>query len=266
MEDIRIACADDILKSLDMRGRGCVVIGAGQGIGAATCRALRGLGARVLCVDNDRGRAEAIAHDVASEAVVADVTKRVEVERVFARAHDLFGADLHGVVDIVGMAKNGPFEQIDDAAWDWQFDIVLRHAYLAMQIGGEMLARRGGGAMAFIGSFAGLQSIAGQVAYGTAKAALHHLVECAAHEFGPRNVRINAVAPGFVKTPRLMRFGEEFWKDVEGRLPLRRAAEPEDIAKTLVFLVSDMSTCMTGAVIPCDGAIAQVAAVRGFLG
>ena len=255
------AATNDILKSLDMTGRGVVVIGAGQGIGAATCRALRGLGANLLCVDNDRARGEAIAAEVGGAAVLADVTIRAGVEHVFATADAKFGDSLAGVVDIVGMASSRPIGEFDDDAWNWQFDIVLRHAFLAIQIGGEALAKRGGGAMAFVGSISGNLSIPGQSAYGTAKAALHHLVECSAHELGPRNVRVNAVAPGFVRTPRLERLGKGFWTEIESRLPLRRAAQPEDIAKGLVFLVSDMSTCMTGTVMALDGGIAQLANV-----
>ncbi len=257
--------ASHILKSLDMNGRGYVVIGAGQGIGAATCRGLASLGARVLCVDNDTGRGEAIAQEVGGIAAIADVTKREDMQRIFAEAHRHFGSSLAGVVDIVGMANTGPITALDDEAWDRQFDIVLRHAFLAIQIGGEALAARGGGSMAFVGSIAGNLSIAGQAAYGTAKAALHHLVETSAHEFGPRNVRINAVAPSFVRTPRLMRFGNEFWDEISSALPLRRPAEPDDIAKALVFLLSDMSTCMTGAIVPVDSGMAQVVAVKGFL-
>ncbi len=260
-----LALADDILKSLDMKGRGYVVIGAGQGIGAATCRALSGLGARVLCVDNDKARGEAIAREIDGVFSLADAAKREDVVRVFADAERLFGRDLSGVADIVGMAKSGRLAALSDDDWDQQFDIVLRHAFLAIQIGGEALAARGGGSMAFVGSLAGILSIAGQAAYGTAKAALHHLVETSAHEYGPKNVRINAVAPSFVRTPRLMRFGNDFWSEISGSLPLRRPAEPEDIAKALVFMLSDMSTCMTGAIMPVDSGMAQVMAVKGFL-
>lgn len=255
----------EILKSLDMTGRGYVVIGAGQGIGAATCRGLVGLGARVLCIDNDKERGEAIAAETGGVALIGDVRKREDVERVFAEAHRVFGDSLSGVVDIVGMAHTGPLGDMNDATWDAQFDIVLRHAFLTIQIGGEQLARRGGGAMAFVGSLSGTLSISGQAAYGTAKAALHHLVECASHELGPLQVRVNAVAPGFVRTPRLLRMGPEFWDDIAARMPLRRAAEPEDIAKALIFLVSDMSSCMTGAIVPLDGGITKVVAAPSFL-
>ncbi len=261
-----ISPADDILRSLEMKGRGYVVIGAGQGIGAATCRALAGLGARLLCVDNDRDRGEAIAHETGGSAIAADVTQRADVTRVFDEAHKLFGEDFCGAADIVGMAKTGRLAALTDEEWDWQFDIVLRHVFLTIQIAGERLAARGGGSLAFVGSIAGNLSIAGQSAYGTAKAALHHLVETSAHELGPKNVRVNAVAPSFVQTPRLMRFGAEFWDEISASLPLRRPAQPEDIAKALVFMLSDMSTCMTGAIMPVDGGMAQVVAVKGFLG
>ena len=260
-----VSPADDVAKSLDLKGRGYVVIGAGQGIGAATCRALGGLGARLLCVDNDSERAGAIAMETGGAAIVADVTKRADVTRVFAKAHDLFGQDLCGAADIVGMASIGPLAALTDQDWDQQFDIVLRHVFLTIQIGGEMLAARGGGSLAFVGSISGNLSIAGQSAYGAAKAALHHLVETAAHELGPKNVRVNAVAPSFVRTPRLMALGDGFWNDISAALPLRRPAEPADIAKAQVFMLSDMSTCMTGAIMPVDSGLAQVAAVKGFL-
>ena len=159
-----VSLEDDVLKSLDLKGRGYVVIGAGQGIGAATCRALAGLGARLLCVDNDVARGAAIAQETGASAVVADVTKRSDVARVFAQAHDLFGQDLCGAVDIVGMARIGPLGALTDDDWDQQFDIVLRHAFLTIQIGGERLATRGGGSLAFVGSISGQLSIDGQSA------------------------------------------------------------------------------------------------------
>ena len=108
------------------------------------------------CVDTERERAEAIAQEVKGAAVVADVTKRAGMQRIFDEAHRLFGGSLQGVVDIVGLAQNGPLSAIRDAKRDWQFVVVLRHACLAIQIGDE--------ALTFIGSFSGLQSIAGQAA------------------------------------------------------------------------------------------------------
>ena len=81
-------------------------------------------------------------------------------------------------------------------------------------------------------------------------------------ELGPRNIRINAVAPGFVRTPRLLAaLNESFWTGLNDYIPLRRAAEPSDIAKAILFFASDMSTCVTGTVLPIDGGLSTVAPV-----
>ena len=194
----------DYLASLRLDGQAFVVLGAGQGIGAQAALALAQAGARLLCVDRDAGLAEQIAAAVGGVACAADVTARTDMQRIFDTAHRQFGR-VHGAVDIVGVAGIRALVSVDDAAWAQQFDIVLRHAWLAIQIGGEMMAADGGGSLCFVGSMAGNLAVKDQVAYGTSKAALHHLVRGAAVEYAARGVRINAVAPGYVRTPRLNR-------------------------------------------------------------
>jgi NAD(P)-dependent dehydrogenase (short-subunit alcohol dehydrogenase family) len=244
--------------SLD--GRGFVVLGAGQGIGRQTAHALARAGACVLCVDRDPELAEAVAAEVEGVACVADVTARADVERVFAEATKRFGDSLGGLVDIVGMADIRSIPDTDDASWNRNFDLNVRHAYLAMQIGARAMAN--GGSMVFVSSISGTHSIENEVSYGAAKAALNHLVRGAAHELGPRNIRVNAVTPGFVRTPRLLAaLSEDFWTGLKAYIPLRRAAEPSDIAKAILFLASDMSSYVTGAVIPIDGGLSTVAPV-----
>ena len=244
----------------NLEGRGFVVLGAGQGIGRQTCHALAAAGGRVFCVDRDAELADAIAREVEGVACVADVTVRADVERVFAEAVGRFGDKLSGLVDIVGMADIRKLPDIDDASWDRNFDLNVRHAYLAIQIGARAMAN--GGSMVFVSSISGTHSIENEVSYGAAKAALNHLVRCAAHELGPQNIRVNAVTPGFVRTPRLLAaLSEDFWTGLKTYIPLRRAAEPSDIAKAILFLASDMSNYVTGAVIPIDGGLSTVAAV-----
>lgn len=252
----------DYLAGLRLAGRGFVVLGAGDGMGRQSCHALAQAGATVLCVDRDADRAENIAGEVGGIAVVGDVTGRPDATRVFQAASEHFGADFAGIVDIVGVAEIGSLSDVSDEVWDRQFAMVLRHAYLALQIGGPTLARRGGGAITFVGSLAGVRSVANQVAYGTAKAALHHLVRCSAHELGPRGIRVNAVAPGFVRTPRLLqRLGESFWSRVSEANPMRRVAIPADIARAILFLSSDLAGYVTGNVLTLDGGASQIAAL-----
>ncbi len=134
----------DFISQLRLDGRGMVVLGAGQGIGAATARALAQAGAKVLCVDKEADLAAQIAAEVGGVACVADVTRREDMERIFATARESLGS-VRGIVDIVGMAKLGPLSSFSDADYEWQFDVVLRHAFLALQIGGPLVAECGRG-------------------------------------------------------------------------------------------------------------------------
>jgi NAD(P)-dependent dehydrogenase (short-subunit alcohol dehydrogenase family) len=250
----------DYANPASLAGRGFVVLGAGQGIGRQTSHALAQAGAQVLCVDRDAELAAAIAEEVKGIPFVGDVAARADVERAFAVAAARFANGVSGLVDIVGIADIRAIPETDDAAWDRNFDLNVRHAYLAIQIGARAMTK--GGAMVFVSSISGTHSIANEVSYGAAKAALNHLVRGAAHELGARNIRVNAVTPGFVRTPRLLSaLSEDFWASLKSYIPLGRAAEPSDIANAILFLASDMSAYVSGAVIPIDGGLSVVAPV-----
>jgi NAD(P)-dependent dehydrogenase (short-subunit alcohol dehydrogenase family) len=240
-----------------LAGRVMVVLGGGNGIGRQTCHALAQAGARVVCVDRDQVRADAVAREVNGVAYAGDVTKRSDVERIFAAARKEGG--VRGVVDIVGMPHLGPLTKLDDRLWASQFDLVLTHAFLAIQVGGKAIADAGGGAMVFVASMSGMTQIPGQVAYGTAKAALIQLVAGMGLELGPMRVRVNAVAPGFVRTPRLnAMLSEQQWGQIGNLIPLGGPASPAEIAAPILFLCSDMSSHVTGQTLLVDGGIAGV--------
>ena len=253
--------ATDFISQLRLDGRGMVVLGAGQGIGAATARALAQAGAKVLCVDKEEDLAAQIAAEVEGVACAADVTRRAEMERIFATARERLGS-VRGIVDIVGMAKLGPLSSFSDADYEWQFDVVLRHAFLALQIGGPLVAECGGGAITFVGSISGEASLPNEVVYGASKAALHYLARGAALELGPRGVRVNVVSPGFTRTPRLNKMvSDERSAAIGEGIPLGRAATPEEIAGPLLFLSSDLSAHVNGEVLAVDGGMGAMAAI-----
>lgn len=249
----------DHLASARLDGRGYVVLGAGGGgLGDATCEALSAAGARLLCVDISEAQATEIAGRVRGKPWVADVTVRSDMMSVFEQADAIFDDRFSGVVDIVGMARSARIEEMNDAEIDRQFAIVLRHALLTVQLAGPMLARSGGGTLTFVGSISGMTAIPNQAFYGIAKAALHHLVLYAAQEFGPSGVRVNAVAPGFIATPRLKAIlPKEVWQHLANSNPLRRVAVPGDIAKAILFLVSNLSDYVTGNILTLDGGVSQ---------
>ncbi|MGH9206697.1 MAG: SDR family NAD(P)-dependent oxidoreductase, partial [Acidimicrobiales bacterium] len=230
---------------------------AGQGIGRQTSHALASAGATLFCVDKDPDLAGDIAAEVGGMAWSGDATVREDVESLFHRASASMGK-IDGLVDIVGMAQYADLLELDDEVWDWHFDIVLRHAYLAMQIGGRHLVEGtgGGGAMVFVASVSGITSAPRHAAYGAAKAGLMSLVRSGAVELGPAGVRVNAVAPGIVWTPRVSALlGDEGYRRNMENAPLRAVAFPADIAASILFLASDMSRYVTGHTLIVDGGV-----------
>jgi len=245
----------DYTSLLRLDGGPFVLLGAGNGIGRQTAHALSACGARVLCVDVDKARAEAVAAETDGVAYVADVTRRTAMKDLFAHAARELGP-VGGVVDIVGMARYAALDALDDQAWDWHFDLVLRHAWLAVQYGGAAVAEAGGGPLVFVASVSGLTAAPLHAAYGAAKAGLVSLVRSAAVELGPRGVRVNAVAPGAVWTPRVAGLlGEEGRRRNAENAPLGRMAEPSDIASALLFLASPLSSYVTGQTLVVDGGV-----------
>jgi NAD(P)-dependent dehydrogenase (short-subunit alcohol dehydrogenase family) len=237
---------------LRLDGRGFVLIGAGQGIGRQAAHALTQAGARVVCVDREADLADDIAAEVDGVAWSGDATDRDEVERLFDEATAAVGP-ITGIVDIVGMAQYQGLLDIDDANWTWHHDICLRHAYLAITIGGRRMKEAGGGTMAFVASVSGITAAPLHAAYGAAKAGLMALVKSAAVELGPHNIRVNAVAPGLVWTPRVSGYlGEKGREANLANSPVKRVAEPADIASALLFLSSDLAQCISGQTVVVD--------------
>ncbi|MBX6389138.1 MAG: SDR family oxidoreductase [Frankia sp.] len=245
----------DYANGLRMDGRGIVLLGAGQGIGRQAAHALSACGARVLCVDLVPDLAKEVAAEVDGVPWVGDVTSRAEVERLRAEADGLIGG-IDGVVDIIGMARYAELSELGDDLWNWHFDIVLRHAYLALQVLTPAMAARGGGAVAVVASVSGLSSAPLHAAYGAAKAGLMSLVRSAAVELGPKRIRVNAVAPGVVWTPRVSNLlGPEGEAVQIENTPLHRVALPADIASALLFLMSDLASFVTGQTLVVDGGV-----------
>jgi NAD(P)-dependent dehydrogenase (short-subunit alcohol dehydrogenase family) len=244
----------DYQGRLRLDGRGVVLIGAGQGIGRQAAHALSTAGAQVFCVDLDEGLAKDIAVEVGGIPWSGDATQRPDAERLFADASAGLGR-IDGVVDIVGMAHYAKLVDLTDDEWNWHHDIVLRHAYLAMQLGGRAMADTGG-AMCFVASVSGITSAPLHAAYGAAKAGLMALVKSAAVEFGPSGIRVNAVAPGVVWTPRVSAFlGDDGRTRNAANAPLRRVALPSDIASAILFLMSDLAGYVTGQTLVVDGGV-----------
>jgi NAD(P)-dependent dehydrogenase (short-subunit alcohol dehydrogenase family) len=246
----------DYLGRLRLDGKGFVVIGAGQGMGRQTAHALAQAGAaKVVCVDVDPVRAQEIADEIGVGVPWSgDCTKRDEVARLAADAEAALGR-IDGFVDIVGVAAWCAVMDIDDATWDHQLDLNLRHAYLAAQELGRRMVASGGGSMVFIASVSGLFGAPMHAGYGAAKAGLMALVKSLAVELGPLGIRANAVAPGSIATPRMIAAMDDAGKERSAKdAPLGRLGNVDDIAGAALFLSSDLASFVSGQTLVVDGA------------
>jgi NAD(P)-dependent dehydrogenase (short-subunit alcohol dehydrogenase family) len=241
-----------------LEGRRALVIGAGQGIGRASALVLARVGAHVAALDCERERAERVAEEaraagVSASALVADVTRADEAERAVAEARRALGG-LDAVVNIVGSATWGALLEIDDAAWERDFAVNLKHHwYVARAAARGWISAQQPGALCMVGSVSGLFSAVNHGAYGAAKAGLHALVRTAAEEWWPHGIRVNAVVPGTVRTPRI----EAAWESGAIRRPSAedeaRMASPDEIAHAALFFVSALARRVTGQTLIVDG-------------
>jgi NAD(P)-dependent dehydrogenase (short-subunit alcohol dehydrogenase family) len=238
---------------LRLDGRGFAVLGAGQGIGRQTAHALAGQGARVVCIDIDQRLADEVAAEVGGVACVADVRKASEVERVVDETVSRFGA-IDGVVDIIGVARWAALVDMPEDDWDWCHDMVVRHAFHVVKYAGRAMSDRGRGTMVFVASISGISSAPFHAAYGAAKAGLMSLVRSAAVELRPTDVRVNAVAPGVIATPRAVASrGADAEELANGSLD--SMGRTRDIASTVLFLASDLAHYVTGQTLVVDGGL-----------
>lgn len=239
-----------IARRFDLTGRRILVLGGGRGMGRHTSHALAQLGAEVIVVDADAERAAMVAAEIGELASGRTVDATSDQEMA-ALAQSLPAID--AVVDIIGVARYQPLVTTSLEDWEWEHDIVLKHAWLTVRHFGHRVAERGAGSLTFVASVSGISSSPGHGAYGVFKAGLVSLVRTAAVELGHRGVRVNAVAPGFVLTPRIASVLDEAGLErARTAAPLPRLTTPSDVAAALTFLVSDMAAGVTGHTLIVD--------------
>lgn len=247
--------AEDILK-----GQVALVTGASRGIGRATARALAGAGASVaINYKSSSGPAEELVESLGGEAagvalVRADVADAEQVRMMVEETESKLGR-ISILVNNAGVTRDGLVIRMEEEDFDTVLATSLRGAFLCCKAVARGMMKARGGSIINMSSVIGRRGNAGQANYAAAKAGIIGLTKSLARELGPRGVRVNAVAPGYVVTDMTSELSEEMKQQILANTPLGRLAEPEDVAHVITFLASPAAAYITGAVIPIDGGL-----------
>lgn len=243
-----------------LEGKVAIVTGAGtagKGIGQACAMALAGAGASVLVASRTEANARTVADEIIAAggralAIGVDVVQAEQVDAMVAAALKEFGrVDI--LVNNAGVTRDGLIARMSEEAWDAVLDTNLKGAWLCTKAVARPMMKQRSGAIVNMSSVMGLMGNAGQANYAASKAGLIGLTKSAAKELAARNIRVNAVAPGWIETAMTAEFGEDFREQVLGRIPLARLGTSEDVASATVFLCSDAAAYITGQVLTVDG-------------
>lgn len=238
-----------------LAGRCALVTGGASGLGLAMARAFRTAGATVAILDVDPAAKHRAAELGEAIAVCGSVSQRADVVAAFDAAVAHFGR-----VDIAvanaGVSQNRPTLEVADEEWDRVIDINLKGAFLTMQEAGRRMVPQGSGSIMVTSSLYGVVAAPERVGYCVSKAGVAMMAKVLAIEWARYGVRVNAIAPGYVRTPLVEDLATRGRLDVgalERRTPIGRLVKPEEIAQVATFLASDAASAITGQVITADG-------------
>ncbi len=248
-----------IIDKFSLSGKVAVVTGGNRGIGRAIANGFADAGATVvIAARNEEKSAQAVKEITAAGgkavAFTVDVSDRAQIEKTVKSIEEKVGP-IEVLVNNAGIGFHADALTLEDSEWKRLFDINLEGVWKMCQIVGREMTKRNKGSIINIGSMSGIIVNRPQwhSPYGISKAAVHHLTRSLAAEWSKYNVRVNAIAPGYIKTEIASTEYEDYrhyWKD---EVPMKRYGSTDEIAPAALYLASDASTFTTGSVMVVDG-------------
>ena len=234
-----------------LEGKSALVTGASKGIGRAVAQSLAEAGASVVVgYRSGADDAEALATELGGRAVQADVSDADEARRLVEEAGDV---DI--LVNNAGVTRDGLIARMPDDDWRTVLETNLSSVFYTCRAVARPMMKRRGGAIVNVSSIVGLHGNPGQTNYSASKAGIIGFTKALARELGPRGVRANVVAPGYVTTQLTTVLPEELQQAMLANTPLGRLGDPEDVAGAVRFLCSDEAAFITGDVLLVDGGL-----------
>lgn len=243
-----------------LAGKAALVSGAGSGMGRAAALALAEAGARVLLVGRRPEPLVEVRERIVAaggEAVVhpADVTSRAAAEGAAGAAVAAFGRLDLAFNNAGGHGAPGPIDTADDAEEDYYIDLNFRAVYWAVKYQVRQMRQQGGGAIVNNASIFGLKGMGGIAYYTASKFAVIGLTKAVALECAAAGIRVNAVCPGGTETPNFLRVMDGDAHAMDAMVPMGRIGQPQEIARAVVWLLSDEASYVTGAAFSVDGGL-----------
>lgn len=241
-----------------LNGKTALITGAARGIGKAIALKFASEGANIAFTDlqiDENGKAtetEIAALGVKCKGYASNAADFGQSAEVVKQVKEEFGS-IDILVNNAGITKDGLMLRMTEAQWDAVIGVNLKSAFNFIHACVPVMMRQRGGSIINMASVVGVHGNAGQANYAASKAGMIALAKSVAQEMGPKGIRANAIAPGFIDTAMTQELSEEIRKEWVSKIPLRRGGQTEDIANTALFLASDLSSYISGQVLQVDG-------------
>ncbi|MGY6123127.1 3-oxoacyl-ACP reductase FabG (plasmid) [Paraburkholderia strydomiana] len=244
---------------MKLNGKVAIITGAGQGIGAATALKFAREGAVVIACDMNLDAVATVAHlcreaGGKADAFAVDVTNRTQVDEMVAKVRGTYGR-IDVVVNNAGITRDARLQKMTLQQFDDVIDVNLRGVFHTAQAVVDTMIEQGSGVILNASSVVGIYGNYRQTNYAAAKFGVIGFTKTWSRELGPKGIRVNAVAPGFIDTPILKTIPEDVLTKMRDQVPLRRLGKPEEIASIYAFLASDEASYVNGAVIEATGGL-----------